>query len=210
MTRDDQRKYKLILGAAFIGAVLVAAILICVPKFWWLALVFAWICSIALALVAILPPRTSSFRAAKLVTLWLTAANLFGIVFLTYPYWSGWLEGRFFYGTIVSMWMYGLLAAAWGFCAIVVVFTTVSSHRLFQLLMLGPGFVAMTLVGKWVLILAVGMEPFHNRMGLGMEIFAFLPNLVIDGLLVLSATASTLAAFVLKGFGSSRVVSQRR
>ena len=210
MTRDRQRKRNVILGAMLVGAVIVVGLLMCLPKYSWPILVIAWICSIALAVAAVLPARKASLRAAKLVTQWLAVANLLGTVILTYPYWSEWLEGRFFHGTIVSMCMYGLLDAGWVSVVIAAVFTTASLYRLSQLLLLVSGFVVITLVCKWLLIMAVGMEPFHNRMGLGMEIFASVPNLVIDGLLILSATASTVAALALRSSSSSHVEWQRR
>jgi hypothetical protein len=198
MTRRNQLKRNLILGAALIGAVIVVGLLMRVPKLWWLALMIAWGWSSGLALAAILPARTASLREAKIATLWLAVANLAGVLCLTYPYWSDWLEGRYFYATLASMWIYGLTAAAWLIVAKVVVLTIVSSRQLLKLSILIPGFVVITLVGKWVVILAVGMEPFHNKMGLGMEIFAYIPNMVIDGLLILSAAASTAAACVLR------------
>jgi hypothetical protein len=185
------------MAAALIGTVIVVGLLMRAPTLWWLALMIAWGWSSGLALAAILPARTASMRGAKTVTLWLAVANLAGVVCLTYPYWSEWLKGRFFCATMMSMWIYGLIAAAWIVVTIVVALTTASSRHLLKLSILIPGFIAITLLGKWGLILAVGMEPFHNKMGLGMEVLAYVPNLVIDGLLILSAAASTVAACVL-------------
>ena len=209
MTRDHQLKRNLILAAVLIGAVVVVGILLSAPKVWWLAVLIAWIWSIALSLAAMLPPRKTSFRAAKLATLWLAVANLSAIAFLTYPYWEDWLEGQFLYATRVSMWMYGLLAAAWVLVAIAALVNMATPYGLSRLLMLVPGFVAITLVVKWILILAMGMEPFHNRMGMGMEILAYVPNLVIDALLILSATASTFTGFVLQIASSSSIEGRR-
>lgn len=128
-------------------------------------------------------------RNRQRLALVLCAAELLLLGALPFPYWKDAFRGTFFSATPFSVAMYATLLLL-----AVIVFLLLMSRNLSPPLLKGAGVLALipllSLGLKWVALLANGMEGmelFHHRRGLGMEILGPLPNMAIDGLLFLAA-----------------------
>ncbi len=129
----------------------------------------------------------------------LCAVQVLSICLVSWPYWSEALRGRSFYATALSMCIYGFTLWVNGLLFLC------SVGLLRQAVRSAAATIPIILCFKWIWIMIFdGLDYFHNRMGLGMEILGPVPNMVIDAI-ILAGSLVVLWA-VTKPFG----VTQKR
>lgn len=117
------------------------------------------------------------------------------LVVLPWQFWRDAISGGLYYVTPLGISGYALSAM----CVAAVLYGLLSSrHRSTPpawTLLPAIALVAVPLL-KWTAIYIRGLESlevFHNRMGLGQEIWGFIPNAVIDGVLALTSFGMLVA-----------------
>jgi len=140
-----------------------------------------------------------TFRTAKRWAIRFCVIQLILLPVLTRPYWGDALRGSFFYATQFSIYMYGvvfvLTAVLLGSLLPMARAPAVLCRLLFLLAVSPLG----SFVLKWGVVVVAGIAPFHNKMGLGMEILGPIPNMFIDGCLSLAALAIAASIWTLRG-----------
>jgi 1-acyl-sn-glycerol-3-phosphate acyltransferase len=113
------------------------------------------------------------------------------LALVPFPYWQDAVQGRWHFLTLLGCVVYFAMLLLTG-----IVFVQVRNrHTVSKSPLILAATLASIPVFKWTLVALGGMEVFHNRMGLGMEILGFIPNLVIDAGLFIGALGLLIAVW---------------